>query len=1126
MQLTLEDIKKELYSSEAFQAILKAPFRPQEPQMMSGICGSLWAFIASFLFEEFHQQLLVITSERDAAEKIKDDCALLVSDANVRLFSADPPRSSQLLDMSTPVTQIETLRSLAVRSPGIYIAYGPALAFAVPTRAQITESIFELTAHTDTPFQKLLENLSDKGFERKSLVETYGDFAVRGGIVDIFPFVGENPLRLEFWGDTIESIREFDALSQRSIRELERATIAPSIERIRNTGEGINNVATSLLDFFSEGTLILTDEPGLLEKEFKELEAEGIGYDFPIQDLKNRMSQFPNLVRSSLHTQEHNPGLDFHSTPQPAFNGSMKILLDHIQQLRLQQYRIVIASDTKEEAARIRELITGEAGREKEEIPSEEQLPLGEVENLQDLQENGISYISETLHAGFVYQYGRIAFLTEHEIFGRIKKRGPRKHKRFKGISGNELKSLHKGDYVVHIDHGIGRFVGLQKISIKGNEQEVAKLEYAERSTLFVNLNYINRIQKYSSAEGHLPVLNRLGSGDWEKLKNRAKKKIKDIARDLILLYAKRKHEQGFAFSPDTHWQKEMEASFMFEDTPDQAQATADVKKDMESQNPMDRLVCGDVGFGKTEVAIRAAFKAVLDGKQVALLVPTTILAQQHFNTFSDRLGKYAVRIESLSRFKSSQEQKKIVESLKNGTLDIVLGTHRLLSKDISFKNLGLLIIDEEQRFGVASKEKLRSLKAAVDTLTLTATPIPRTLHFSLLGARDLSIINTPPRNRLPIYTEIAQFDKKIIQEAVVREMHRNGQVYIVNDRVENIDRLVAMVQEIIPGVKIRVAHGQMHGHELEKVMMDFLQKKFNVLVTTKIIESGLDIPSVNTIIINRADRFGLAELYQLRGRVGRSNVQAYAYLLIPPISSLPKTTLRRLQAIEEFTELGSGFNLAMRDLEIRGAGNMLGAEQSGFIMDMGFEMYTRTLEEAVNELKEQEFSEFFEGKTGAGKPSPADTVVEAELDAYIPELYVENDTERLDIYRRLYKAISQKEIDDIRAELRDRFGSPLEEVENLFSLIEVRTLSSQAGFRKTSVAEKTLKLYFPAEDQKEFYDGGKFTSLMKIAGNVPSYKLSLRQEGKQLFLQTSLMNEDPREQIDEVRKIIGAFID
>jgi transcription-repair coupling factor (superfamily II helicase) len=678
-----------------------------------------------------------------------------------------------------------------------------------------------------------------------------------------------------------------------------------------------------------------------------------------------------------------------------------------------------------------------------------------------------------------------------------------------------------RGDYVTHVDHGIGKFLGLEKIKVGGAEQEVAKLEYAEKGTLFVNLNYITRIQKYSSSEGHEPKLNKLGSPDWEKLKARTKKKIKDIARDLIKLYAKRRMEPGFAFQPDTHWQKEMEASFMYDDTPDQAKTTAEVKADMESPHPMDRLVCGDVGFGKTEIAVRAAFKSVMNGKQVGVLVPTTILAQQHFNTFSDRLGRYPVRIALLSRFKSSKEIKESLKRLEAGEIDIIIGTHRILSKDVKFKELGLLVIDEEQRFGVAAKEKLRAMKVSVDTLTLTATPIPRTLHFSLMGARDLSVINTPPRNRLPIHTEIATFDKKIIREAVIHEIHRGGQVFIVTDKVSNIDTLTATFMEAIPEARFRFAHGQMEGHELEAVMIDFLERKFDVLVTTKIVESGVDIPSVNTIIINRADKFGLAELYQLRGRVGRANLQAYAYLLVPPINLLPKQTLRRLQAIEEFTELGSGLNLAMRDLEIRGAGNMLGGEQSGFIMEMGFEMYTKILEDAVAELKEQEFADVFAETLKEPKVRLMETQVDADVEAYLPEFYVESDTERLDIYRRLYKTSTQKEVDELKAELIDRFGAAMEEVDDLFALASLRVLGSRTNIRKVELNKRTLRLYLPLEEDKHFYESGIFTDMMAKVSAVKEPQVQLKQEGRNLFLQSFLKHTEGIERITEAISLI-----
>ncbi len=1134
----LDEIKKKIFSAPEFLQLAQHSFSDREPVIVHGIAGSLRAFVASFLFEEFSGQIVIVASEKDTAEQLRDDCAQLLSDSNVHLYTIEPLHDAQSLDMTAPINQVETLRALSANAAGIYVTHATALAYSVPGKKDFSASVIELSVHSEIPFQQFLDRLTERGFERTPLVESYGDFAVRGGIVDVFPFIGEHPVRLEFWGDTVESIREFDALSQRSIRELQSVSIVPDMKKLTATSEKLplTELFSSDLPAGQPGALFILDDPQLLEKEFQELESEGVATDFSFADIMPRIEKFPRCVHSVLHKSSEN-NIDFHSLSQPTCNGSVKIFLSHAAEFSSKGFDVVVTSDTQGELDRIQELIEEEAVRGsgfefRDEIPENEDSQSFSSE-YQDSRHRPqttnlkpafpIRYSTESFHSGFVFPSARTALFTEHEIFGRIKRRGVQKRRRFKGISQKELQSLHRGDFVVHVDHGIGKFIGLQKIRVGGTEQEAAKLEYAEQGILFVNLNYINRIQKYSSAEGRIPLLNKLGSAEWEKLKSRAKKKIKDIARDLILLYAKRKHEPGFSFSHDSHWQKEMEASFIFEDTPDQAKATLDVKADMEIANPMDRLICGDVGFGKTEVAVRAAFKAVQDGKQAAVLVPTTILAQQHFVTFSDRLHRYPVRIESLSRFKSAKEQKKILEDLKSGTVDIVIGTHRLLSKDVAFKELGLLIIDEEQRFGVAAKEKLRKMKSVVDTLSLTATPIPRTLHFSLMGARDLSIINTPPRNRLPIYTEIAQFDKKLIREAVLREIHRGGQVFIVNDRISNIDMFTATLQEFIPEAKFRIAHGQMHGHELEKVMVEFLDKKFDVLVATKIIESGLDIPNVNTMIINRADRFGLAELYQLRGRVGRSNVQAYAYLLVPPISSLPKATLQRLQAIEEYTELGSGFNLAMRDLEIRGAGNLLGAQQSGFIMEMGFEMYTKILEEAVGELKTQEFSELFAAQPAA-IAHQTDTLIEADLDAYIPDFYVEDDSERLDFYRRLYKAATQRAVDELRLELQDRFGTPIEEAENLFALASLRILAAQTGFRKVELNKRTLRLYFPPETEKEFYESGMFQSAMTKAGELTSPALTLKQEMKNLFLQAFLSKESGVERVNEAQAILEAL--
>jgi transcription-repair coupling factor (superfamily II helicase) len=1115
------DFNERIFNSTPFQQLIFSDIKAATQVHLHGLNGSLWAFAAAALLNERLSQILVVVDDAERAEQLRDDCAVLVGDAQVRLCLVEPRHASQVLDVSAPLSQIEMLKALQSNVSAIYITHATALAFSVPGKKEFFQAVIELTSRTDYNFQGLLEKLNAHGFERKQIVETYGDFAVRGGIVDIFPFIGENPVRIEFWGDTIESIREFDVLSQRSIRELQSVSIIPDILNKKYSDE--KNPAehrVSLLSYFSPESVILTEDLSLHQQAFDELRKEDVATDFSFNEVAAEMRKFPQYIHSLFSSVD---AIDFRSQRQPGVNGSIKVFKEKVAEFAEKGYDIVVTSDRKEELERIQELV-----EEEKNINGDNArfvLPLTDKNDAQTSAQTFTSetrqvihYSTESFHSGFVFEPAKIALFTEHEIFGRIKARAEKKRKRFKGISAKELQTLRRGDYVVHVDYGIGKFLGLEKINVGGIEQEAAHLEYAEKGKLFVNLNYITRIQKYSSAEGHEPKLSKLGGPDWERLKTRTKKKLKDIARDLIKLYAQRKSSAGFAFGTDTHWQKEMEASFMYEDTPDQSKATEEVKRDMESEHPMDRLVCGDVGFGKTEVAVRAAFKAVMNNKQVAVLVPTTILAQQHFNTFSDRLNRYPVRLAMLSRFKSSKEIKESLHALAEGNIDIIIGTHRLLSKDVHFKDLGLLVIDEEQRFGVAAKEKLRALRVSVDTLTLTATPIPRTLHFSLMGARDLSIINTPPRNRLPIHTEIAVYDKRIVREAVIHEIHRGGQVFIVNDRVTNIETQTATLQQYIPEARFRIAHGQMPGHELENVMIDFLQKKFDVLVTTKIVESGVDIPSVNTIIINRADKFGLAELYQLRGRVGRSNVQAFAYLLVPPISSLPKQTLRRLQAIEEFAALGSGFNLAMRDLEIRGAGNMLGGEQSGFILEMGFEMYTKILEEAVAELKQEEFSDIFVKEFPASRPQ-IETQVEVDLDAYIPQLYVEHDTERLDIYRRMYNTTSEREIDELRLELIDRFGSPMEEVENLFGIAKLRVNAAQAGYRKVELNKRTIRLYLPGEENDTFYAGETFQTLMaKVA---ESEHLQLKQEGKNLFLQTYLKSFDGIVRVQEAISII-----
>lgn len=1123
----LDTIKNKIYDSEPFRNLERVLEKKQHDIAAQNLYGSLTAFLAAKVYEK-SRNVLLVTPDKDTAEKLYDDCSLILGNGKVCLLGERPSKDVELLDLSAPVSQIETLRSLSTGKSCVVVASPYSLVSKLSAPDKFKKNIIKLVANQNYDFQKLIDQLYDFQFQRKDFVESYGDFAVRGGILDVFPFIGSNPVRLEFWGNTVESIREFDAISQRSIRQLEMASVVPDINR-----EEIE-LQFSIFDYIPENTIVILHQADIIESEIEELHREGVTNIFDWIYISEKILKFSTIKNLGLTKPDINP-INFSSSSQPTFNKSVNRLVDKLSELTLSGYQTYIACDTKEEAERLKELIQEVLTSPKEKL---------EIRN-KNLDENDIEYsnyqlrmteykiITEPFHSGFIYPPAKLAVFTEHEIFGRIKQRSTTKHRKFRGISFKELTQLRQGDYVTHIDHGIGKFDGLQKLKVGGIEQEVVRIIYHENDTLFLNLNYVNKLQKYSSQEGHIPTLHKLGTKDWEQIKQRAKKKIKDIARDLIKLYALRKKETGFAFSADSHWQKELEASFMYEDTPDQATSTLDIKQDMERNSPMDRLICGDVGFGKTEVAVRAAFKAVMDNKQVGILVPTTILAEQHYNTFRDRLDRYSVKIESLSRFKSKKEQKQTLENLHTGKTDVIIGTHRLLSKDVAFKDLGLLIIDEEHRFGVSAKEKLRILRSTVDTLTLTATPIPRTLHFSLLGARDLSLINTPPRNRLPIITEIVpatngrKLHWEIVREAILKEMHRGGQIYFVHDRVQNIDEIASLIKQHVPEAKVFAAHGQMRGHTLEKIMMDFLEKKFDVLVATKIIESGLDIPNVNTIIINRADRFGMAELYQLRGRVGRSNVQAYAHLITPPLNSMPRTSIRKLQSIVEFTELGSGFNLAMRDLEIRGAGNLLGAEQSGYILDMGFETYEIILEQAVDELKQEEFKEFFDIEK-LSKPK-IEATIDTDIEALIPDFYVERDYERLEIYRRLYKLDDALKINEIRMELKDRFGEYPPEVENLFKLIDLRITASNFFLKGIKISKSNLILLLPGHHNQIFY-GDTDSIFQKLTHNVgahPELKPHFSETKTQFQLNLLLSNvADPIKRIEKSIEITKLLFD
>ncbi|MGC8897158.1 MAG: transcription-repair coupling factor [Bacteroidota bacterium] len=1094
--MTLEDIKGIVKQTAAFQSLLRrlAETKRGDQIDIADVPTSLWSIVLSLLLEISGKPLLVIASTLEEAEKMRDDFMHLQCE-NLCFFSG---KMSNINDVFSqfPTDDIETLKLTREKGIFLIVTTKEALDIHLPSPEEFGQAI-KVFRRTDTVvFEEFLNWLLERGFERKKFVESPGDIAIRGGIIDVFPFIGEHPLRIEFAGDTVESIREFDALSQRSIREIQSADIVAHIST-KHTDEP--STATTILNYIPSGTIIGLSDETLLS-------ADHLGISSPVRE---QLQQHVQIVRHLVSVEENLSFISFQTSSQPAFNGSVKELHRHLANLKMNNVEIFLLCEEMSFGERLKELL--------EEIPGN------------DGQHSDLDFhiVVPSLHHGFFLGADRIAIYTEHEIFGRRQAsqldRMPHRANLY-GLSLRDVRTLHPGDYVVHVDYGIGKFVGLEKIRVHGVEQESVKLLYAENGVLYVNLNFLNRIQKYSSRDGVVPKLSVLGSADWERLKNRAKKRIKDLARDLIRLYARRKHEEGFAFSPDTPWQKELEASFIYEDTADQARATAEVKQDMESPKPADRLICGDAGFGKTEIAVRAAFKAVMDGKQVALLAPTTILAMQHYQTFLDRISKYSVVVDVLSRFRTKQEQEKILERLKQGQIDIIIGTHRLLSADVKFKDLGLLIIDEEQRFGVAAKEKLRTMKATVDTLTLTATPIPRTLQFALMGARDLSILSTPPRNRLPVITKVMPFDTAVIRQAILRELHRGGQVFIVGDRIDSLNDLAVILLKHVPQVTFAIAHGQMRAHELERVMIRFLERKVDVLVSTKIIESGIDMPNVNTIIVNRADRFGLSELYQLRGRVGRSNVQAYAYFLTPPFSTLTREALKRLQTLEEFTEFGAGFAIAMRDLEIRGAGNLLGAEQSGFIDGLGMDLYTKILDEAIRELKSEEFPELFPAEVAPIRKK-TDVVIETDVEALIPEFYVDDMAERLDIYRRLYAAADEAAVDEISNELLDRFGRFPEEVDHLFEIVKLRLLAQRGGFVRINIAGQSLQLTMPTTSDREFYSGEVFQSILDAIHSGILYEAQLRQEKDHLALHINLSASSGKEKLMNAAKIISAIL-
>ena len=987
--------------------------------------------------------ILCVSVDLDVARYLYSDLRALEVEALYFPASGRVPYDPDQVASGAPIVRRQdVLQQVAENGPTLVVASLEALQELMPppaaTRGQSrTVQVAEEIAPAD-----LVAELSARGFERVSFVAEPGEMAWRGGILDVFPFTGGWPVRLEYYGDEIESIREFDVTTQRSVSQLSSARLVPRPEDVQDSGPWVSLLnclpTDALLSVFGDAHL-KAEAVARYKRVLTRYHAAGRGAAPPESrfldgnTLVNRASGFARIIFDTTAPDSSPKTLAIGGRPQPVFGGRLKRLKDHLAEHK--SWRVHILCDSEGQKERLEALLDDyESG-------ANVQLHVG------------------TVHRGFQLPELRLAVYTDHEIFGRHYRPRTRKLARSGGLRLHQLNSLRPGDYVVHTSFGIGRFAGFKKIRVKGQLQECVEVTYANDDTVFVNVNALHKLHRYTGREGQTPALNRLGSGQWERAKSRARKRIKDIARDLIRLYARRKASKGYAFSSDSVWQQEMEASFEWQDTPDQYAAAEAIKRDMEAEAPMDRLICGDVGFGKTEVAIRAAFKAVCEHRQAAVLVPTTVLARQHYHTFRRRLKNFPVRVEVLSRHITGKAARATVKDLAEGRIDIIIGTHRLVSGDVAFKDLGLLIIDEEQRFGVRIKEKLRELRVNVDTLTLTATPIPRTLQFSLMGARDLSIINTAPPNRQAIQTEIHSTTWSVVRDGIQYEISRGGQVFFIHNRVRSIGQIADKLRNLLPGVRLAVAHGQMKARELENVMTAFVEHSVDVLVSTSIVENGLDIANANTMIIHNAHLFGLAEIHQLRGRVGRSDRKAFCYLLVPSVSDLTRRARQRLQAVEQFSDLGSGFEIAMRDLDIRGAGNVLGGEQSGFIADLGLSTYHNLLEQAVQELRTEEFAEQFRNLP---TQNAIETVVDVDLNACLPEDYVSDMLERLSLYRQIAGAGRPDELNDVRNEIIDRFGPLPKPAEQLFRAASLRLCGQRLLLARIRFRNRRLFLHFP----------------------------------------------------------------
>jgi len=1061
---------------DSFRASLRQGHRIRLEQCV----GSALPMVLMSVASTDHPLLLITADEEEALAYRGDFEELGLASVNFLPPSGRKPHDRQQMeDPAILVQRSEVLDALSRAGCAVVVAPIQAVMERLASPDAYATSSIRIELNQNIDPEALWEQLLDQGYKPVAFVDEPGEIARRGGILDVYPYTGGYPVRIEFFGNSIDSLREFDPGTQRSIAFLQECRLIPDIRG--KTGDDRDSIFAYLP---GSAAIVMVNEPlvyARMEELWRMVDAAGAASGYLDPEAFRAATSPHAKIETGAFTPTGTPDLVIKvgARPQPDFNGTVKLLKPWLAEARATGTTTWILCDSQSQRDRVEDLL---------ECESDEQLRL----------------TLHTLHQGFILDGERLAVFTDHQIFNRYHRPKGARNIRRGGFSLKEVKDLKIGDYVVHVDYGIGKFAGFTHITVREVKQEAVVVKYADDSILYVNVSSLHKLQKYSGKDGATPPVTKLGSGEWQRKKAKTKSRVKDIARELIQLYARRKAQQAHAFPTDSGLQLELEAAFEYEETPDQWKAIEDVKRDMEKPSPMDRLVCGDVGFGKTEVAVRAAFKAVNDGKQVAVLVPTTILADQHWKTFSRRMKDLPVTLERVSRFRSAAEIADILKRLKSGGIDILIGTHRLVSKDVVFKDLGLLVIDEEQRFGVTTKEKLKEFRATLDVLTLTATPIPRTLQFSLMGARDLSVITTPPPNRQPVYTEIHSFDSALIREAILNEMQRNGQVFFIHNRVQNIEEMAGMIRDLVPNVRVRHAHGQMSGPDLEKIILDFYDHKFDVLVSTNIVENGIDISNANTILIHRADQFGLSELHQLRGRVGRSNRKAFCYLITPPLEDLSVESRKRLLALVEHSDLGSGFNIAMRDLDIRGAGDILGAEQSGFISDIGFDLYTKILNDAVRELKETEFKDLF--ADAIHEIEKPETVVEFDVSALLEARYVQDAVERLNLYRELSRVNRLEAIDEWAAALADRFGPLPPSARALVAATRVKVLASRLYVSKVVVRAGRLWIELPdsqSEAGTAYFQKGLFQDLLaRIEAWKPGgYRVTNKDEVVRLVL-------------------------